>query len=89
MAKNVDMSTVRLEVATVTTAPAFRVTDEGNLVGDLKVSVGGVFWRPRSYQQYYHLTWEAVDEVFKAKGAAKTVGEYNITEPSPGSFEDF
>ena len=87
--KRVEMSSVSIDVATVTTGPAFRVTEEGKVVGDLKVSTGGVFWRPKSHQQYFHLNWEAVDELFKAKGSPKTVGEYKITPPTPGTFEDF
>jgi uncharacterized protein (DUF736 family) len=45
MAKQVSLSTVKLEVQTVTTAPEFRVMEEGKVVGDLRVSRGGAYWR--------------------------------------------
>jgi hypothetical protein len=87
--KKVEMSAVAIDVATVTTSPGFRVTEDSKVLGDLRVSTGGLFWRPKSHQQYFHLNWEAVDELFKAKGTPKTVGEYKITPPAPGTFEDF
>lgn len=89
MAKEVSMSTQRLEVATVTTAPEFRVMDGGRVFGDLRVSKGGAFWRPKGAQQYQHLTWEQIDQVFRAQGEARAVGEYNYAPPPPVSFEEF
>lgn len=89
MAKDVSMSTVKLAVATVTTAPEFRVTDDGKVLGDLRVSKGGAFWRPRSAQQYQYLSWERLDELFKANGEPRAVGEYKIQESPPVSFEEF
>jgi hypothetical protein len=89
MAKKVEMSVVNVEVQRVTTSPSFHVSENGKVVGDLKASTGGVYWRPKNYQQHYHLTWEQVDAIFKEKGVAKTLGEYKITPPEPGTFEDF
>ena len=79
--KKIEMSVVNVEVQRVTTAPAFHVTEDGKVVGDLRPSTGGVYWRPKSYQQYLHLTWEQVDAMFKERGVAKTFGEYKITPP--------
>lgn len=89
MAKQVAMSTIRMDVATVTTAPEFHVTDDGKVVGDLRVSKGGAFWRPKGASQYMHLTWEQMDELFKKNGVAKSVGEYNFAPPPPASFDEF
>lgn len=89
MAKQVAMSTVKLEVATVTTAPEFSVTEEGKVVGDLRISKGGAFWRPKNGQQYLHLTWEQLDDIFKSKGVPRAVGEYKFSPPTPGGFEEF
>ncbi len=89
MAKEVLMSTQRLEVATVTTAPEFRVVDGGKVYGDLRVSRGGAFWRSKGAQQYQHLTWEDLDRLFKAHGVARAVGEYNYAPPAPVSFDEF
>jgi hypothetical protein len=88
MAKQVSMSTVKLEVATVTTAPEFRVTEGSRVVGDFRVSVGGAFWRPRNGQQYLHLSWEEVDALFKEKGTLRSVGEYKFATPTGGGFDD-
>lgn len=88
MAKSVSMSTVRLDVARVTTAPEFHIKDNNAIVGDLRVSQGGVFWRPKSYQQYYQLSWEQVDELFRKHGVAKTVGEYKISAPTEAVIDD-
>lgn len=78
-----------MEVATVTTAPEFRVSDDGRIMGDLRVSKGGAFWRPRNAQQYQHLTWDQIDQLFRAHGVARSVGEYNYTAPAPVSFDEF
>lgn len=87
--KKVEMSAIAIDVATVNTSPAFHITEDGKVIGDLRVSTGGVFWRPKSHSQYFHLNWEAVDELFKAKGVQRTVGEYKITPPAPATFEEF
>ena len=87
--KKVEMSAVSVEVMKVNTAPGFHAAEDGRVIGDLKASTGGVFWRPRSHQQFFHLTWEQVDALFKEKGVPRTVGEYKFTPPEPGSFEDF
>jgi len=87
--KKVEMSIVNVEVMRVTTSPSFHVTEDNKVVGDLRASQGGVFWRPKNYAQFFHLTWEQVDALFKEKGAARTVGEYKISPPDPGSFDDF
>lgn len=89
MAKQVGMSTIRMDVETVTTAPEFHVTDEGKVVGDLRISKGGAFWRAKSASQYCHLTWEQVDELFRKHGTLRTVGEYKFTPPAPPSFDEF
>jgi hypothetical protein len=89
MAKEVSLSTQCLEVQTVTTAPEFRVTDAGRVFGDLRVSKGGAFWRSKGAQQYQHLTWEQLDQFFKAHGVARAVGEYNYAPPPPVSFDEF
>jgi hypothetical protein len=89
MAKQVSMSTVKMDVPAVTTAPEFSVMEDGKVVGDLRVSKGGAFWRPKNAQQYLHLSWEQLDEIFKAKGEPRTVGEYNIKPSPPISFEEF
>ena len=89
MAKEVSLSTQRLEVATVTTAPEFRVMDDGKVFGDLRVSKGGAFWRSKGAQQYHHLTWEQIDQLFRTHGVARAVGEYNYTPPPPVSFLEF
>jgi hypothetical protein len=85
----VSLSTQRLEVATVTTAPEFRVMDGNKIFGDLRVSKGGAFWRVKGGQQYQHLTWEQIAQLFKQHGVARAVGEYNYTPPPPASFEEF
>lgn len=87
--KKVEMSTVKLEVATVPTAPEFSVTDDGKVFGDLRVSRGGVFWRQKNAKQYLHLTWEQVDELFKQHGTLRAVGQYNFSPPPAGSFDEF
>jgi hypothetical protein len=89
MAKHVGMSTIRMDVENVTTAPEFHVTDDGKIVGDLRVSKGGAFWRAKGAQQYLHLTWEQIDEVFKKGGTPRTVGEYKFAPPPPASFDEF
>ncbi len=89
MAKEVLLSTQRLEVASVTTAPEFRVNDAGKVFGDLRVSKGGALWRSKSAQQYQHLTWEQIDQLFKQHGVARAVGEYNYAPPAPVSFNEF
>jgi hypothetical protein len=88
MAKQVSMSTVKLEVPSVTTAPEFRVMEDKKIVGDLRVSKGGVFWRSKGLHQYYHLNWEQMDSLFKANGELRPVGEYNISSAGPGGFDD-
>lgn len=89
MAKEVSLSTQRLEVQTVTTAPEFRVMDAGKVYGDLRVSKGGAFWRAKGAQQYQHLTWEQLDQLFKEHGTGRSVGEYNYAPPPPASFDEF
>jgi hypothetical protein len=89
MAKQVGMSTIRMDVATVTTAPEFHVTEDGKVFGDLRVSKGGAFWRPKSSTQYMHLTWEQIDDLFKKNGNAKSVGEYKFSPPPPATFDEF
>lgn len=89
MAKQVGMSTIRLDVETVTTAPEFHVTEDGRIVGDLRVSKGGAFWRSKGAQQYKHLTWEQLDEIFSKNGVVRSVGEYKFAPPPPASFDEF
>lgn len=89
MAKHVEMMGGRVEIATVTTAPEFRVKDDDRVMGDIRISRGGAFWRARNAQSYLHLTWEQLDELFKQHGSAKSVGEYNHAPPPPASFDEF
>jgi hypothetical protein len=87
MPRHVTMSTQKMEVGVVTTAPEFSVTDpQGRVYGDLRVSLGGVFWRAKNDSQYRHLTWEQVDALFKERGAIRTVGEYKWTPPPTDAF---
>lgn len=86
----VHLAVGKLEVSNVQTAPEFRVTDDGGaVVGDLRVSKGGVFWRPKGAEKYLHLTWPKLEAAFKDRGEAKAVGEYNYSPPPPASFEEF
>lgn len=86
----VNMAVGKLEVANVQTAPEFRVTDEtGSVTGDLRVSRGGAFWRPKGAGRYFHLTWDKLDQAFRERGEQRAVGEYNYTPPPPASFEEF
>ena len=89
MGKQVAMSTIRMEVETVTTAPEFHVTEGGKVIGDLRVSKGGAFWRSKGAQQYLHVTWEQLDQLFKTNGTTRTVGEYKFAPPAPVSFDEF
>jgi hypothetical protein len=89
MGKQVAMSTIRMEVENVTTAPEFSVTDAGKVVGDLRVSKGGAFWRSKGAQQYLHLSWEQLDQLFKANGTPRAVGEYKFAPPAPVTFDEF
>jgi len=43
----------------------FNVKSDGAMLGSLKVSRGGVVWRPRDYKFGYYLTWEKLDETLK------------------------
>jgi hypothetical protein len=87
--KSVEMSAIRLDVQRVNTAPEFHVADGDKVFGDLRVSQGGAFWRPRNAQQYHYLTWEKLDELFRQHGPLRPVGEYNFKSPPPASFEEF
>ncbi len=40
----------------------FDVKTEGEMLGTLKVSRGGVVWRPRDHTFGYFLTWEKFNE---------------------------
>ena len=79
--KEVSMSTAKMDVGDVRIAPEFHVMDGNTVFGDIRVAIGGVFWRPRYLQQYYQLTWEQFDAVMRDKGVLKTVGGYTISEP--------
>ncbi len=86
----VHMTVGKLEVANVQTAPEFRVTDEGGgVIGDLRISKSGAFWRPKNVEKYLHLPWNDLAQAFKERGEAKSVGGYNYTPPPPASFEEF
>jgi hypothetical protein len=84
MGKQVAMSTIRMEVENVTTAPEFHVTEAGKVVGDLRVSKGGAFWRSKGAQQYMHLTWEQVDQLFKEKVHGANSRRIQVHAPCPG-----
>ena len=43
----------------------FDIRSGGAMLGTLKVSRGGVVWRPRDYKFGYYLTWEKLDETLK------------------------
>lgn len=60
----------------------------GKVVGDLRVSVGGAFWRPKHGKEYLRLTWEQVDALFKKDGQPTPVGEYKFSPPAPGGYDD-
>lgn len=87
MSTKVTMSTVKLEVATVNTAPEFSVMKDEKVFGDLRVSRGGAYWRPKSNQQFYHLTWEQLDALFQKQGVEKPVGQYKMTV-QPSTYDD-
>ena len=90
MAKTVEFSALRMDVGVVTTAPEFSVSENGKVIGDLRVGKGGVFWRPKSHDHYFKLTWEQVDDVFRKHGVARPVGQYTISPsaPSAGAIEE-
>jgi hypothetical protein len=68
------METNRLEVNNVQTAPMFSVTDaKGNVIGDIIVSSGGLYWRSKSNQQYHMLKWEGVGEFFEKNGSKQSI----------------
>lgn len=79
--KAVKFSSVRMDVGVVTTAPEFSVEENGKVFGDLRVGLGGVFWRPKSHEQYFKLTWEQVDDLFQKQGTRREIGKYTIKEP--------
>jgi len=43
----------------------FNVKSDGAMLGTLKVSRGGIVWRPRDNIFGYYLTWEKLDETLK------------------------
>ena len=49
----------------------FDVKKGGAMLGTLKVSRGGVVWRPRDYKYGYFLTWTKLDEVTAQHHSAK------------------
>jgi hypothetical protein len=83
--KAVKFSAIRMDVGVVTTAPEFSVEENGKVFGDLRVGLGGAFWRPKGYDQYFKLTWEEVDSLFQRHGAKRDVGKYTIKEPPSAS----
>jgi hypothetical protein len=86
----VNLAVGKLEVANVQTAPEFRVTDDGgSVIGDLRISKGGAFWRPKGAEKYLHLNWSKLDGAFRERGEPKAVGEYNYAPPPPASFDEF
>ncbi len=40
----------------------FDVKGQGAMLGTLKVSRGGIVWRPRDHKFGYYSTWEKLDE---------------------------
>lgn len=87
MAKEVGMSTANLDVGRVQTAPEFHITENDRAFGDLRVSKGGAYWRPKNDQKYCFLTWDQVDKLFQERGEKKTVGQYTIAAPAGGPDE--
>jgi len=49
----------------------FHVKKDEATLGTLKVSRGGVVWRPRDYKYGYFLTWTKVDEVITQHHTSK------------------
>ncbi len=41
----------------------FAIKKNGAMLGTLKVSRGGLVWRPRDYTYGYFLSWSKLDEV--------------------------
>ncbi len=41
----------------------FDIKKDGAMLGSLKVSRGGLVWRPRDYTYGYFLSWSKLDEV--------------------------
>ena len=49
-------------------APTFDVRgDDGALIGQLTVSIGGVRWRPRNLQSAYFADWASFDRVMETQ----------------------
>lgn len=86
---SVTMTGGRLDLGNVQTVPEFRVQTDTAVLGDLRVSKGGAFWRPRGGRDYLFLTWEQLADTFKNHGVAKSVGEYNWAPPPPPNFDEF
>jgi len=89
MARSVTMVGGRHEVMNVQTAAEYRVMDDNRLMGDLRISRGGAFWRPTGAAQYLQVSWADLDKFFKANGEKRSVGEYNHAPPPKPDFDEF
>ena len=49
----------------------FDVRADGEMLGTLKVSRGGMVWRPRDHTYGYYLSWEKLDEVITKHHTSK------------------
>jgi hypothetical protein len=46
----------------------FRIKQEGETFGELKISKGAVVWRPGNKKLAYHVTWERFDDAMREYG---------------------
>jgi len=49
----------------------FDVKSDGDMLGTLKISRGGIVWRPRDKKFGYFLTWEKLDETLSKYHTSK------------------
>ena len=62
------MSVGQAEISRAETAPTFDVRgDDGALIGQLTVSIGGVRWRPRNLQSAFFADWAAFERIMETK----------------------
>ena len=48
-------------------AVTFVVDDNGTRYGELRVSRGGLRWRPRNKQDHHFITWQQLDDMMRAR----------------------
>ena len=49
----------------------FDVKRDEAMLGTLKVSQGGIVWRPRDYRYGYFLNWDKLDQVVEEKHTSR------------------